>query len=79
VGEQVVDQSVGLVGDNLAVVDCLQADSPARSILGADVERQIAGLAASGDELLRIVEVAFAQAVRLKQVAVVTAADAEIE
>jgi len=37
----------------------LQADSPPAIVLGADVERQIAGLAAVGDEVLAGVELAF--------------------
>ena len=50
----------------------------ARRILGADIERQIARLAAVGDQLLRRVEVALAQAVVFEDVAPAARADGEI-
>ena len=57
--QEVIDPSLSL-GFDVGVVESLNADGLARIILGADVERQIAGLAAVGDQLLTGAEVTLA-------------------
>lgn len=74
---QTVDQAFSFVG-NVFAVDLLNTDGLARGVLGTDVERQVARLAAISDLLLRGIEVALAEAVFFEKVAVVAAADGEI-
>jgi hypothetical protein len=75
---QMVDPALGLLLDRVTG-DFLQPDGLAGIILGANVERQVAGLAAVGDELLGNVEVAFAQRVAvLQDVAPTPRADGKI-
>ena len=74
---EVVDPFVGF-GLDVGMVESLQADSFARVVLGADVERQFAGLAAVGDERLRGVKIAFGQAVLLEDITPTARADREV-
>jgi len=49
---QIINPTLSVLVRVALVRIALQADSYARLVFGADVERQIAGLAAVGDEVL---------------------------
>lgn len=74
---EVIDQSAGL-GGSIERVDLFDADRITRCVLGADVERQVTGLAAVGDQLFTGIEVTLAEAMTFQQIAIAARADGEI-
>jgi hypothetical protein len=73
----VVDPTLDFIID-VRVVEDFDADGGARAILGADIEWQLTGLAAVVDELLCVVEIAFAEAAAFENVAPATRANGKI-